>query len=426
MGDRFSAACRRVAVAVAVAAAAGLVAACSGQETEQTPVVTVQTARTARASISAVVTADAVLYPLSQAAIVPKISAPVERFFVQRGGKVRKGQVLATLEHKDLAAAVVSARGAYEQAQANYETTKQASVPADLQKAELDATTAKESLDAQQKVYDDRQMLFKQGAVPERDVENARVALAQARSQYEVARQHLQALKAVTQAQTLKTAEAQLTAAKGQLDAAETQLGYATIHSPIDGVVTDRPFYAGEMASAGTPLLTLMDTSAVVARAPFPEEQAAPIRVGADARLTVPGVDQPVSGRVTVVSPALDPSSTTVQVWIQVPNAGDRLKPGTSVRASVVARTVPDAIVVPQEALVTDAGGKRTVMVVGADHKAHARPVDVGITEDGRVQIVDGLKAGEIIVTTGAYGLEDGTEVRVQGTPTEPGARPRE
>ncbi len=274
---------------------AGLLAAgaCSSAPAEQTPVVTVQTATAARTAISEVVTADAVLYPRSQAAIIPKVTAPVERFYVQRGERVHKGQLLAVLEHGDLAGAASQTKGMYEQAQASYETTKQASVPADLQKAELDVTTSKEALDAQQKVYDDRQMLFKQGALPRRDLDNAGVALAQARSQYEVAKQHLEALKAVTQAQTLKAAEAQLASAKGQYEAAQAQLGYATIRSPIDGVVTDRPFYAGETPPSGTPLLTVMETSTVVARAPVPEEQATPLKVGDAATLSVPGIAEP-------------------------------------------------------------------------------------------------------------------------------------
>ncbi|HVB37651.1 MAG TPA: efflux RND transporter periplasmic adaptor subunit [Vicinamibacterales bacterium] len=402
-------------MAAAVLLAAG---GCAKAPAEQAPVVTVQAATATRAAISSIVTVDAVLYPRSQAAIVPKITAPVERFYVQRGQRVRKGELLVVLEHRDLAGAAAQNLGMYQQAQANYVTTKQASVPADLQKAELDVTTTKQALDAQQTVYDDRAMLFKQGALPRRDLETAGVALAQGRSQYEVAKQHLEALKTFTQAATLKAAEAQLTAAKGQYEAAEAQLSYATIRSPIDGFVTDRPFYVGEMATAGTPLLTVMETTTVVARAPVPEEQASQIKVGDDATLAVPGLDGPVSGRVTVVSPALDPSSTTVQIWIEVPNADDRLKPGTSVRASIVTRTVSEALVVPAEALLTDASGARSVMVVGSDHKAHMRPVAVGIVQDGRAQIIKGLKSGETVVTTGAFGMDDGTEVRVQTAST--------
>jgi multidrug efflux pump subunit AcrA (membrane-fusion protein) len=400
-----------VVLAIALAAIA---TGCSKQEAEPTPVVTVQTAAAARASISQVITADAVLYPQSQAAIVPKISAPVERFYVTRGQHVQKGQILAVLEHQDLAAAALQNKGLYEQAQANYETTKQASMPADLQKARLDVTTSKEALDAQQKVYDDRQGLVKEGALPRRDLETAGVALAQAKSQYEEAEQHLKALQSVTSAQTLRAAEGQMESARGQYEAAQAQLGYATIRSPIDGWVTDRPFYAGEMATAGTPLLTVMDVSTLVARAPVPAQQAAMLHVGDTASLSVPGVDQPVAGKVSVVSPALDPSSTTVQIWITVSNPQRTLKPGVGVQASITARTIEDATVVPVTALLTDEEGARTVMVVGSDHKAHARPVDVGITQDGRAQITKGLKPGDAVVTTGAYGLADGTEVRVQ------------
>ncbi|HEY3885891.1 MAG TPA: efflux RND transporter periplasmic adaptor subunit, partial [Vicinamibacterales bacterium] len=346
------------------AAALAALAACSKEAPAPPPVVTVQTAVAARAPISQIVAADAVLYPLSQAAIMPKISAPVQQFLVQRGAHVKKGQVLATLEHKDLQAASDQARGAYEQAQANDTMVRQGSVPADRQKAQLDVTTAKTELDADQKIYDDRQMLLKQGALSERDLQAAQVALAQARSAYDQALQHLNSLNAVTQAATLKQADAQLAAAKGQYEAAEAQLSYATIESPIGGVIADRPLYAGEIASSGTPVLTVMDTSSVIARAPVPQAQAAGVTVGAQAMLTVPGMDAPVKGRVTVVSPALDPSSTTEQIWVEVSNPDGALKPGTSVRAAIMAQTIPDAIVVPQSAIVTDSSGAKSVMVV--------------------------------------------------------------
>jgi HlyD family secretion protein len=397
---------------------------CAPAPTDEEPVVTVQVAKAARQPMTEIVSVDAVLYPLAQAAIVPKISAPVEHFAVNRGDRVRKDQVLAVLEHRDLAAAAAQADGQYQQAQAAYQTALQANVPADVQKAELDVTTSKEALDAQQKVYDDRKMLVAQGALPQRDLDTASVALAQAKSAYEVALQHQQAMQAVTREQSLKAAAAELASAKAQYEAAEAQLSYATIVSPIDGFVTDRPFYAGEMATAGTPLLTVMETSAVVARAPVPEEQAAQIKLGAPATITVPGIDDPVTGKVTVVSPALDPSSTTVQVWVQASNPKGRLKPGTSVQVGITARTAPDAIVVPAVALVaTDSG--QSVMVVGSDGKAHARSVEIGIRQGDLVQITKGLSAGETVVTTGAYGLPDDTKVQVQAASGGSG-RPQE
>src|SRR5581483_6399428 len=108
------------------------------------------------------------------------------------------------------------------------------------------------------------------------------------------------------------------------------------IRSPINGVVTDRPLYPGEMATAGTPLLTVMDVSEVIARAHIPQTSAALLKIGDPAEVSVPGMDQPFSGRVSVVSPALDPNSTTVEVWVRLKNPRQQLRPGTTVQVSMV------------------------------------------------------------------------------------------
>jgi HlyD family secretion protein len=215
----------------------------SKQESEPPPTVTVQVATAEEKPIQDVVNADAVLYPREQAAIVPKISAPVKKFYVQRGSKVRAGQLLAELEDRDLAGAVTENQGGYQQAEANYATASQ--------KAQQDLVLAKQQLDAQQKIYDNRVSLFKQGAVSQKDVTDARIALTQARDQYQVAQKQFD----------LQAAEGQLKAAKGKSTTAAAQLSYARIVSPINGVVTDRPIYPGETAPSGAPILLRAHTS---------------------------------------------------------------------------------------------------------------------------------------------------------------------
>jgi RND family efflux transporter MFP subunit len=128
-----------------------------------------------------------------------------------------------------------------------------------------------------------------------------------------------------------------------------------------------------------------------------------------------------VSGKVSVVSPALDPNSTTVQVWVEAPNPGERLKPGSTVQVSMVARTVPNALVVPAAAVLTADDGSTSVMVIGADQIAHQTPVTTGVHSGNEVQIESGLAAGQQVVTTGAFGLPDATKVHVTTAPA-PGA----
>src|SRR5262245_44663713 len=132
------------------------------KETEAEPVVSVEVAPALSTSIQLKVTAEAVLYPVQQASIVPKITAPVHAFHVERGSVIRAGQLLAELESQDLASAVAENRAALDQAEANYQTTSRGSVPQELQKAELDVRAAREALDAQQKRYDSVQDLYKQ------------------------------------------------------------------------------------------------------------------------------------------------------------------------------------------------------------------------------------------------------------------------
>ena len=399
--------------------ALGMLLACSGTAKDEAPVVPVQLVQVAKATLEQKVTADAVLFPIAQSAIVPKISAPVQKFLVNRGSHVRAGQLLAVLENRDLAAAAQENKGSYDQAQAQYATTTAADLPAEIQKAQLDAQAAKQQLDAQQKVYDSRQELFQQGALPRKELDQAGVDLTNARNQYEIAQKHLDALNAVGKQQTLKSAKGQLESAQGKYQGAAAQLGYSEVRSPINGIITDRPLYPGEMAAAGTPLLTVMDISTVTARAHIPQQSAALLKSGNKAKITVPGLDQPMTGKVSLVSPALDTNSTTVEVWVQIKNPGEKLKPGTSVQVSMVARSLPGALAVPAAALLTAPDGATSVMVEStcADSKnagdrcALQKQVKTGIRDGERVQIVEGLQEGDRVVASGAYGLPDKSRI---------------
>jgi multidrug efflux pump subunit AcrA (membrane-fusion protein) len=391
---------------------------CSKEKTEE-PEVAVQVAAVEQTSLERNIPTDAILFPLQQAAIIPKISAPVQKFYVKRGSRVHQGELLAVLENKDLAAATQDTKGAYDQAQAAYETTTGASLPEEIKKATFDADVSKQSYEAEQKVYNSRKELYAQGALPRKDFDQAGVNLIQAQTQYQIADQHLKALLAIGKQQELKSAAGQLESAKGKYLGATAQLSYSEIHSPIDGWVTDRPLYPGEMAAAGTPLITVMDLSQVIARAHIPQEQAALVKLGDKATISSADVDKPVDGKVTVVSPALDPNSTTVEIWVQAKNPNRQMKPGSSVHLMITSGTVPDALVVPATAVQTSPDGGNFVMLAGADGKAHQAAVKVGITQNQDVEITEGIKAGDKVITAGAYGLPDNTKIKIE-TAKEP------
>ena len=405
---------RRIVSGSLVATAGMMWMACSSEKPAEQPTVSVQVAAVEKTSIQRVVEAQAVLFPLQQAAIVPKISAPVQKFLVKRGSSVKQGQLLAVLENRDLSAAAQDTKGAYQQAQATYETTTAANLPEEMQKAEADLEQAQQALDAQEKVFQSRQQLFEQGALPRKELDQSRVDITQARNQYAIAKNHRDALLAIGKPQELKAAAGQLESAKGKYLGAQAQLSYSEIRSPIHGVITDRPLYPGEMATAGTSLLTVMDISSVIAKAHIPQDQAAALNVGDNGTMTVSGMEEPIKGKVTVVSPALDPNSTTVEVWFEAKNPRQELKPGTSVHLSLTAQTVKDALVVPASSILTAPDGSKTVMLAGSDGLAHQQSVKVGIRNGDDVQIVEGVKEGDKVVSTGAYGLPDKTKIKIE------------
>ncbi len=149
--------------------------------------------------------------------------------------------------------------------------------------------------------------------------------------------------------------------------AAEALVSYSEIHSPISGVVTDRPLFPGETATTGSALITVMDTSALLAKVHLSQTATQRLSVGDEATVTIPGADAPVPAKISLISPALDPGSTTVEVWLRVDNKAGKFKAGTPVRTSITGRTVAKAIKIPLSAVLTAQDGSKSVMVVGAN-----------------------------------------------------------
>jgi RND family efflux transporter MFP subunit len=156
-----------------------------------------------------------------------------------------------------------------------------------------------------------------------------------------------------------------------------------------------------------------MDTSSLLAKIHLSQAVAQRLSLGDSASVTIPGADEPVDGKVTLISPALDPGSTTVEVWLGIDNASGKYKAGTPVRVAITGRTIRSAIKVPLEAVVDSEDGAKSVFVVNNDGTAHRVAVQLGINDGTDAQITQGLSGNETVITKGAYGLSDGTKVEI-------------
>jgi len=379
----------------------------------------VQVTAVTQATIRRIVNGDGVLFPLDLANVMPKIAAPVQRFYVNRGDHVKQGQILAVLENRDLTAAAAEGKGALDQADANLRATQGATVPEEMVKAQSDLDSAREARESAKKILDSRQQLFQQGALARRLVDESQLVYSQALAQYRSAEEHLKTLQSVSKEEQIRTASAQVETARAHYNSLEAQVAYSRVISPMNGIISDRPLNAGEMANPGAPLLTVMDISRVVARVNVPQAEAGAVKIGQIASISQPDSADQFEGKVTVVSPAADPNTTTVQVWIQIDNAGERLKPGSSVHAAISTEVYKAATVVPTAAILPGEEGGTAVLTVSSDSVAHKRAVKLGVREGNQVQILSGVNPGEEVVVVGGLGLDDKAKVKVVTTAVE-------
>jgi multidrug efflux pump subunit AcrA (membrane-fusion protein) len=396
-------------------AVSGCRKAASDEEDTEGAAVSVQAEHPVVGPIAEEIPADAILAPLAQAAIAPRISAAIRAQYVQRGTPVHKGQLLITLEDRDLQGNALDSRGAVTSAQAAYATATQATIPEDVQKSKLDVDEARANLDVANRTAEERRRLLAQGAIAGRDVDTAVAAAVQAQATYENAVKHLQGVENTTRKSNAQAAQGQLTSAQGRLMNAEAQASYANLRSPIDGVVTDRPLFPGETASAGTPVIIVMDTSSLLAKLHIAQSAAQKLKLGGSADLFIPGLEEPQAAVVSLISPALDPGSTTVEVWLKLANPGRKFKVGTPVHAVLHGYTISSATLLPPSAILPAEDGGTNVLVVQADGTAKKRPVKLGLRTADKVQVLSGVSPSDLVITEGGYGLDDGSKVKVGG-----------
>jgi HlyD family secretion protein len=395
---------RRLLIAALIA-----LAAChkSGEE-DPNIVVSVQVTKAERGPIANEIRLVATLVPRREATINPKISAQIAQMPLLVNRSVHAGEVLAVLEARDLEAQRHEAAGALQEAESS---AKQSN--AQDEKALRDARVALENA---QRTYDRRKTLFAEGGISKKDLEAAQQAVVNAEDDVRVAEEAAGLHHAGAGGSNVSVQQMKVEEARSHLQTLDAQAGYAVIRAPFDGVVTEQWQKQGDFAQPGQKMVTVADTSAFIARVEVAEETASRVKVGDPVQVLPDALHgEAINGTVNLVGRSADPQSRSVEVWVEVPNPGGRIRANGTAQVVIQAQQVADAIVVPSSAITLDAtnGTTGTLMVVDDKSIAHEVHVTIGIRSSTRTQIVSGLNGGETVVTEGNYGLPDGTKVSV-------------
>ncbi|HEY2961707.1 MAG TPA: efflux RND transporter periplasmic adaptor subunit [Pyrinomonadaceae bacterium] len=386
-------------------------------EAEITPTVSVKVVKAEKGSIAAPVSAVGTLWPREKADVGAKISAQIKQMGLLKNKLVRAGEVIAVLESKDLQAQRAEAVAALNEARANERSLITGTIPktnAEDQKALHDARAKVNNARA---LYERRRALFAKGGISQKDLEASQLDLTTAEDELRLQEQTV-ALRTQSLNPNDRTLAAARTAqAQQRVATLDAQLSYATIRSPIAGIVTDQFQYEGEFASAGGKLVTIADASTVIVKAPFADTAVAQLKTGDSATVLPTDTSaEEMHGQVTLLSRSSDPTNRTVEVWVTLGNSDGKLRANGAAQVTVSANSKTDAIVVPPSAvtLETSDATEGTVMVVDDQNIAHETKVTIGIRTPDKIEIVEGLKGGETVVVEGNYSLADGTKVEPQ------------
>ena len=387
------------------------------KEAEVTPTVSVKVAKAEKSTIAAPVTAVGTIWPREKADVAAKVSAQIKSMALLKNKLVHAGEVIAVLESRDLQAQRAEALGALNEARANERSLITGTIPktnAEDQKALNDARAKVNNARA---LYERRRALYENGGISKKDLESSQLDLTTAENELRLEEQTVALRAHSLNPNDRALAEARTAQAQQHLATLDAQLSYATIRSPITGIVTEQFQYEGEFASAGGKLVTIADTSTVIVKAPFSDTAVAPVKTG-DTVTVVPTDTsaEEMHGQVTLLSRASDPTNRTVEVWVTLGNGDGKLRANGAAQVTIAANSKNDAIVVPASAITleTSNANEGTVMVVDDQNVAHETKVTIGIRTQDKVEIVEGLKGGETVVIEGNYALPDGTKVEPQ------------
>lgn len=203
----------------------------------------------------------------------------------------------------------------------------------------------------------------------------------------------------------------ELNAIRGEVQLIQARILKTELRAPFDGIIGLRYVSEGSYVSPDTRIASLQRTSALKIDFSVPERYAGIVQPGQTVYFTVAGGEGRATGTIYAVEPKIDPSTRTVLIRARAPNPEGRLAPGAFAEVELILREIPEAIMIPTQALIPDLGGHKVFVVQGG--VAAERRVEIGIRTEKDVQIVTGLQAADTVITTGILQVVSGAPVRV-------------
>ncbi len=347
----------------------------NGKQAAAVKIETVKADKTVRESIVQNTSIDAV----DRVELLPRVTGRLEKLHVKQGDQVKKGQVIATLEHDQQDALIGSVR-----AQA-------ASAKADTERAKAEMMNAKTTLDRYER-------LVKEGFSTQQQYDSVETAYSSAKASY-------------------NASLAKERQAAAELERVSSAKADYIMVAPIDGtVLNDFSLTTGTMISPNSPIIDIADLNRLKATLKVPESKIFVVKSGMPVFLKFDALpDKEFVGKVTRVDQYVDPSTRTSSVEIELDNreTGGQLRPGMFGQASIIEREIANAVLIPENAL--HESEKGFYVLLEENGSAKLREVSTGVRQGALIHITGGLNEGERVIIFGGSTLNDGDSVTVSG-----------
>ena len=344
------------------------------------------------------VVATGKVQPITKVEVKSKASGIVKKLLVDAGDRVKQGQVLAELDKEELQAQVRGDVAQLTAAEANLRAAQ-----ADVERSKVDAQGV--DVPTLQRAYERAKTMAAQGVVSASNLDDAQRNYEMAINKRDVARAQLTVNEA-----KVKQADAQVTQYKAALSRSEEQLNYATVVSPLDGVVLSRDVEVGDavssilvLGSSATLVMTLGDMKQVYVDGKVDESDIGKVYLGQPARIKVESFkDKSFNGKVTKIAPmgVEKDNVTTFQVRVSIDNSTGELKALMTANAEVILEEHHNVLIIPENALIYDKDKKASVEVPDPKGKDGKRKVavTVGISNGAKTELLSGLKKDDKVV----------------------------
>lgn len=372
----------------------------------------VSVAKAIRTTVESIITVNGRVEAVKQVNISAKAPGKVEKINFNIGDKVNKGDVLFVLEQKDIRLTVSQAEAAYSIAKASYNKATGGGLEQQMVQLKSAYEIAKANYEDAKLNYERTKELYEADGVSKQAFEGAEIKFKLCEEQYISAKANYELTEGKINPENIETAKAQLQQAKAAYDIAKSQLENTEVKAAISGIVASKSVKVGEMTSSTVPGMSIADLSSAVLKVGVTEEVINKIKVGDKVKVNVKvASDNAFDGVISSISPVADSKTQAYPIEILMGNNTGMIKGGMFAEIRIPVDKAFNALAIPLESIIDDSGKKVVYVIDG--NKAVKKEITIGYSDGVLIQVLQGIKDSESVISEGQSYLQDGSKVMI-------------